>query len=249
MKLMTIGDLHGRTVWKYFADIKSLLYAEPDAAGFGGFIPEYQRYVFLGDYVDSFTETNDQIRENLLELIRFKILYPDNVILLWGNHDVEYYLNEPWKPMKTAISGFRPEMHYDLYDIFNTNKDLFQLAYQEGNYLFCHAGVHFGWYQYVFTKAIKGRGMDDMTIAEQLNEAFNYKLDCLFDVDFYRGGYKKVGGPLWCDKRLLTKILLNTHQIVGHNPVKDIYTNKIGNASITFCDVLHHKKAFYTINI
>ena len=248
-KIMVVGDIHGRTVWKEFADIKFLLYAEPESAGFGGFVPEYQRYVFLGDYCDSFDVTSDQIRENLLELIRFKTLYPNHVVLLWGNHDVEYYLNEPWKAMKTAVSGFRPEAHFDLYDIFNTNKDLFQLAYGEGNHLFCHSGVHYGWYWYVFTKAIKDMGMNDMTIAEQLNEAFRYKVECLFDVDWYRGGHKKVGGPLWCDKKLLNKILKNVHQYCGHNPVSDIHTNNIGDSSITFCDVLHHKKAFYTLII
>jgi hypothetical protein len=135
--------------------------------------------------------------------------------------------------------------------IVSGDKDLFQLAYGEGNHLFTHAGVHFGWFQYVFTKAIKGRDMDDMTVAEQLNEAFRYKVECLFDVDWYRGGFKKVGGPLWVDKQSVgKKPLKNTHQYCGHSPVSNIYTNKISDStSITFCDVLHHKKAFYTINI
>lgn len=249
-KVLTISDLHGRTYWKDFADIKFLLYAEPDAAGFGGFVPQYDKYVFVGDYTDSFTETNDTIRENLLELIRFKKLYPDHVVLLWGNHDVNYYLNEPWKQMVGNTSGYRPEAHYDLYDIFNTNRDLFQLAFEMNNYLWTHAGVHFGWYHFVFTKAIKDMDMNDMTVAEQLNEAFRYRLDCLFDVDWYRGGNKRVGGPLWCDKHLMDKPLKNTHQIVGHTPVKEVMTIKKSDAtSITFCDVLHHSKAYYTVII
>jgi len=249
-KIMAISDLHGRTCWKDFGDIKFLLTAEPDAAGFGPYTPDFDLYVFLGDYTDSFTETNSTIKENLLEIIKFKTLYPKNVILLWGNHDVEYYINLPWLKMNGGISGFRPEMHYDLYDIFNTNKDKFQVAFKVNNYLFTHAGVHFGWYHYVFTKAIKGMGMNEMDIADQLNEAFKHNVKCLFDVDWYRGGSKKVGGPLWCGKQLMVKKPLKyCHQIVGHTPVDDFQKIVIGNSSITFCDVLHKKNEFYEINI
>lgn len=249
IKILTIADLHGRDVWKKFADINFLLNAtDPETAE--GYTPEYDKYVFLGDYTDSFTETNVVIKHNLLELIRFKKLYPKNVILLLGNHDVQYFLNQPWnRNLNYLCSGFRPEAHFDLYDIFNQNKDLFQLAYQVKNYLFTHAGVHFGWYQYTFKKAIKGLNLDDLSVADQLNEAFNLKLDCIFDVDWYRGGNKKVGGPLWCDKKLLSKILKNTNQVVGHTPVNEIKTINIKNSSITFCDVLHHKTDFYTLAI
>jgi predicted MPP superfamily phosphohydrolase len=249
-KILTISDIHGRTCWKDFGDIKFLLTAEPGAAGFGPYEPDYELYVFLGDYTDSFTETNQTIRENLLEIIKFKTLYPNNVILLWGNHDVEYLKNLPWLKMDDHVSGFRPEVHYDLYDIFNTNKDLFQVAFKINNYLFSHAGVHFGWYHFVFTKAIKGMGMEDMNIAEQINEAFKLNLECIFDVDWYRGGRKKVGGPLWCSKQLIEKKPLKyCHQIVGHTPVDDFQKRIIGDASVTFCDVLHIKNEFYELNI
>jgi hypothetical protein len=194
---------------------------------------------------------NKDIKENLLEIIHFKKLYPDNVILIWGNHDVEYYINEPWKPLKYHCSGFRPEMHFDLYDIFSQNKDIFQLAYQYNNYLFSHSGVHYGWYHFVFTKAIKDMDMQDLNITEQLNEAFKYKLDCLFDVDWYRGGTKKVGGPFWCGKELIIKkTLKNTHQIIGHTHHQDFKTYKIGkDASVTFCDVLDSKNEPYILEI
>lgn len=251
-KVISIGDIHGREIWKDFADIRTLLYAEPDAAGFGAFVPEYDKYIFAGDFVDSFTVSNNVIRENLLEIIRFKTLYPNHVVLLWGNHDVEYWKNLPWLPMKGTISGFRPEAHFELFEIFNRNRDLFQLAYQEKNYLFTHAGVHYGWYHFVFMKAIKGMGMDDMNIADQLNTAFDCRLECIFDNDFHRGGTKKVGGPLWCSKHLIEKKLLKyTHQIVGHTATDNIKTfkNNKSESSITFCDVLDTEKTFYSLEI
>lgn len=260
MRILTIGDLHGRDVWKKFADINFLLNAtDPETAE--GYIPEFEKYVFVGDYCDSFTETSVIIKHNLLELIRFKTLYPNHVILLWGNHDVPYFLIEPWKKdtqNKYMCSGYRPEARWDLYDIFNKNRDLFQLAYQIKNYIWTHSGIHFGWYHHVFKNAIKDMNMDELNVAEQLNEAFRYRLDCLFDVDWYRGGNKKVGGPLWCDRKLVgDKPLKNTHQIVGHNPVSKILTidnfsksfAQKGSTSITFCDVLHHLENYHIIDI
>jgi len=251
MKILTIGDIHGRTCWKKFADIGFLLSAEPDAAGFGTFIPEQNKYIFLGDYVDSFTETNITIRENLLELIRFKTLYPDNVVLLWGNHDVEYWRNLPWIKGEIPIRGFRTEAHYDLFEIFNRNVEKFQLAYQYKNYLFSHAGVHFGWYHFVFTKVIKDMNMENMSVTEQLNEAFLHRIPCLFDVDWYRNGNKRVSGPLWCDKQLMSKKpLKNMHQIVGHTATDEIKIFKKNDAtSVVFCDILNTKEDFYTLSI
>lgn len=246
MKIVTIGDLHGRTCWKEFGDIEFLLSADPETAGFGAFVPEYTYYVFIGDYVDSFVVQNMDIRNNLLELIRFKTLYPDNVILLWGNHDVEYWRKLPWLQENITISGFRPEVHYDLYEIFNKNVRLFQLVFEIKNYIWTHAGIHFGWYHYVFGKVIKEMGLENMTVAEQLNEAFLHRVPCIFDNDFHRGGTKKVGGPLWCSKQLiLKKPLKNTHQIVGHTPSDEIKTYKINDStSITICDVLRDKSMF-----
>lgn len=245
-KIITIGDIHGRDCWKNFADIKFLLYAEPEAAGFGGFVPEYDFYIFGGDYVDSFNVTSEKIKENLLEIIRFKKLYPNHVILLWGNHDVEYFLNLPWNKKDKAITGFRPEAHFDLYDVFNENRDLFQVAFQLENYLWTHAGVHEGWYKFVFKKYTKDIDITNMTIADQLNEAFLYKLECLFDCDWYRGGTKRVGGPLWLSKEYSSKKpLKGYHQFVGHTATEDFKTFKFGNdTSITYCDVLPHKEYF-----
>lgn len=248
-KCITIGDVHGRKNWKDFADIKFLLYAETGAAGYGGFVPEYDYYIFIGDYTDSFNITNEKIKENLLEIIRFKTLYPDNVILLWGNHDVNYFLNEPWKKMEGNVTGFSPDAHFDFYDIFNTNRDLFQLAFQIDNYLWTHAGVHTGWYNHTFKRAMGDIDIDDLTIADQLNEAFRYRIDCLFDYDWYRGGSpRKVGGPLWCSKQYsYTKPLENYHQIVGHTASDDINTYmKNETTSITYCDTLENNKVHYT---
>lgn len=246
-KIMTISDTHGKNVWKEFGDIEYLL-SDDDLKK----IPNWDKYVFLGDYVDSFDLSNEIIEKNLLEIIRFKKLYPEHVELLWGNHDVNYFVNKPWNEMYGHTSGYRAEAHHDLFEIFDKNKKLFKVAYQKNNYLFTHAGVHFGWYHFVFTKSIKKYPeFEDMGVGEQLNTAFEYNIKCLHDIDWYRGGNQKQGGPFWCSKDLLwNKPLKNTHQIVGHTAINDVTIRKINDStSVTFCDVLQYKKSFYTVII
>ncbi|MBC8148034.1 MAG: metallophosphoesterase, partial [Bacteroidetes bacterium] len=253
MKIIVIGDIHGRESWKELVDIDKML-VEKDYA------PKYDKYIFLGDYVDAYTRDNESNTiSNLIEIIELKKKYPDDVILLWGNHDNQYHLDSPQTICTNyGCSGYRSAMHFDLYDIFTKNKDLFQMAYQHKNHLFTHAGVHRGWYEFRAEKDLeeiarqekhKYDGIDGMfdiipyeTLADKLNLAFERKLDCIFDVGWIRGGDQDVGGPFWLDKRNADKPLEGLHQYVGHTKVKDFITNKIDeNTSITFCDVLQFK--------
>ncbi len=260
---MVIGDLHGRDVWKMFGDIGMLLKADKDAAGFGAFEPDYDFYIFIGDYCDSFNIDNTHIKENLLDVINFKKLYPNNVIILWGNHELHYVLDTPWVGNGTYVcSGYRAEVHYELYQILNTNFELFQMAFQIENYLFTHAGVHKGWYKDRFVKQfvelekkmeIFELDYPNETLADKLNFAFIHRMKEMFDVGHRRGGRCKVGGPLWLDKQLANKPLEGYHQVTGHSSCKDIHTltpyKGDSNTSITFIDVLDKKRAFYSINI
>lgn len=69
MKILTIPDLHGKTVWKNVFDTN------------------YDRIIFLGDYVDDFPPTTDgEILDNLFKIIEIKKAFPEKIILLWGNH-------------------------------------------------------------------------------------------------------------------------------------------------------------------
>jgi hypothetical protein len=261
-KIITIGDLHGRNVWKTFADIPLLLKADEDTAGYGTFEPDYDFYVFLGDYTDAFDKTNKEIRDNLNDVLRFKKLYPKNVILLWGNHEMFYLLDSPWNyhGYNYDCSGNRPVMHFDLHELFNKNFDMFQLAFQYDNYLWTHAGVHKGWYK-IFEKEFEELDKnlrenldihyEYANLADKLNKAFIHRLKCLFHVGRLRGGTAKVGGPLWLDKRLgFKKPLTGYHQIVGHTATNDIQKYKINDdTSIIYIDVLHKHKSYYVVNL
>jgi metallophosphoesterase superfamily enzyme len=72
MKLLAIGDIHGRDVWK---DINFLA---------------FDKVVFVGDYVDSYIRSDWQVYQNLKEIIDLKKQNFDKVVLLLGNHDIHY---------------------------------------------------------------------------------------------------------------------------------------------------------------
>jgi hypothetical protein len=220
MKVLSIGDTHGNFV---LDDVIKLL-------------PQYDKIIFVGDYVDSFELTNLTIITNLNLLIQLKKDNPDKIVLLWGNHDLHYLYDD----LLHRCSGYRVEAKPNLYKIFNDNKKLFTCAYQIDNYLWTHAGVHTGWYKQRFAKFVKANYLEDLSIATQLNCAFEQNEKSLFDVGHGRGGYYDVGGPLWCDRReLLGNPLRKYHQIVGHSRVEDYYTVYSHNdTSVTFIDII-----------
>jgi hypothetical protein len=173
MKILCFGDIHGRPFWKqWIKEFKNI-----------------DKYVFVGDYTDSFDISNVEILHNLKEIIEFKKDNLDNVILLYGNHDCSYALATPQTDNPFRCSGYRPEAHWDLHNVFSNNRELFQASYQIDNYLFTHAGISNQWFknQYTYNPILD-------KISESLNESFKFKEHSLFDVGYSRGGWYNVGG-------------------------------------------------------
>jgi len=224
MKLRTIsiGDLHGLDYWN---QIKPEL---------------YDRIVFIGDYVDSFYIKDDDILNNLLNVIQFKKDNPLKVILLIGNHDLQYMFSYD----NHECSGFRPQMYEQLHKIFNDNKDLFQMSYEVNDTIWTHAGIHQGWYNDRFS-AYVGR-YPTLKISEQLELAFKDEYSALFNVGHIRGGFSNAGGPFWCDtSELDSKPLKTMNQIVGHNRKSDIHKVYRYNHEIVYTDCLQNRIKFY----
>ena len=131
----------------------------------------------------------------------------------------------------------------DLYQLFNENYKLFQLAYQHDNVIWTHAGIHKGWFEYYVRPIINGEKMTRFTdlldecknIADYLNLMFEFNFEPIFAVSHYRGGTAREGGPLWTDKiELYTKPLLGYHQVVGHTPVPNIKTYDFKESHISY---------------
>lgn len=247
-KMLIIGDIHGRSNWKNFEDISLLLKSQT-------FEPDFDKYVFLGDYVDGYDKDNSTIFNNLIDIINFKQAYNDNVVLLLGNHDLQYYMSLPKMNNKFLCSGYRPEAHYDLYTLFHKYKHLFQASYQYGNYIFTHAGIVNEWYRkFEIELALKNTSYNinysEFNISERINLAFELQLNCLFDIDFYRGGMYNEGGIFWCDKEVSQKTALQGYnQIVGHTIVEKPTTYTINEeTTVTYCDCIKNNK-YYIIKI
>lgn len=227
MKLIAIGDLHGRDAWKQ---------VDFEAA---------DRIIFLGDYVDNHHLSDEAIYQNLEAIIRLKQREADRIILLIGNHDAQY-LHYP----RYRCSGFRSVAQPALSALFAQHEGLFQVAYQQGSYLFTHAGLSTEWYQH--RKPYLEQAGVETPLAEQLNAMHQRKrtVDLLFEVGPVRGGSDRYSGPVWADhSETRTAHLPGYHQVVGHTPVPDITTFGDENGSITYCDVTRTKADFYAITM
>jgi len=248
MKIMSIGDIHGRNDWKkpIFGSVQNYEHwrREVDNGAKDAFVDQYpvlaecDKIIFVGDYVDSFDVKNPEMKLNLEEIIHFKREYPEKVILLIGNHDVQYIVPHQ------ICSGYRPEMKYDFEYIYRKNDDCFQLAYYheaenssvpsgKKRTLWTHAGVTQGWYRSLreLVQSPKFKFVEDFKdmelarIDDLLNKAWEYRLGILFNVDSDSGGMSQWAGPVWVrPRRLAWEAVEGFDQVIGHTPQKKINT-------------------------
>jgi hypothetical protein len=221
--IITFGDVHGRTNWRK------------------NFDPEYyEKIIFVGDYVDSFDVPNSLMSDNLENIIKLKTQFPDKVILLIGNHDIQYmHLNR----MDLRCSGFRPEAAPIFHQIFESNRDLFQLCYHQNingvDYVWSHAGLTESWfYRSANFELPAADKIDDLNFLLHSNAG----VSTLSEVPFSRGGYDRPG-PLWADKRdLMRSPLFGITQIVGHTQLNiedrpfEIVSTGVNNDKLIFID-------------
>lgn len=233
IKTLSIGDLHGLDIWKkgLFGEIYDM--------------DNFDKIIFIGDYVDSFTISPIIQINNLKTLIELKLKFPDKIILLFGNHDV-HYSHYP----KYRCTGFQTINYPDYMKLFLDNLELFQLSYQIQNTIWTHAGIHSGWYKQNIKKYHDKNS--NLSLSEILNRDFKHEKNWIFQVGHRRGGSANMGGPLWLDRTLLwKKPLLGYHQIVGHtriydgNGIKEFQYND--NTKLTCIDVLDNEYAQFYI--
>lgn len=221
MKILSVGDIHGEDFWEDIIEEKG---------------EDVDKIVFVGDYFDSFYVSPAFIQHNFLKIVRLKKQNPDKIILLWGNHDA-HYLNR----LIPRGSGYNYAHANTINMMVNNNKKYIQLAYRVKNYLWTHAGVHIGWYKRSFIPEIKQFHPDwiKLPIDGKLNKSMISPLiGSIYDIGFWRGGNKEVGGPLWADKSLVkNKPLRGYHQIVGHTQSRKVDKYIINkDTSVTFID-------------
>ena len=239
-KILAIGDTHGRDDWKEF-------YKNSE---------NYDKIIFLGDYVDSFHYSDEHIIKQLEEIIAFKKIFKTKVELLYGNHDFQYFINLPFR---YSCSGYRISYANKLHDIFKQNKDLFKIAYQAGDTLLTHAGLTYGFWNMLkqhntLSKAIDFNITKKNSYADVLNACFQANPLVFWSVSYFRGGGLTSPSPIWSDIRdfltpasikqhetdgklhLSKEALLPVNQTIGHMPVKRHIklSQKVDNKKVTY---------------
>lgn len=222
--MIIVPDIHGRSFWR-----------EPILRHFlsqrlVGDAEESEKVIFLGDYLDPYPKERISMMramEVLEEIIALKREYPDEVVLLLGNHDLPYILPH-------LFTSGRHDSFYedDAHRLFTENLSLFCLLHSTAiggrKYLFSHAGVHPEWTR-------RKLGTTDFCEIEQYYAKPFLRIDpkhlaALNSCSFFRGGAEDYGSFVWADveefavcplKDADTEPQNECYQIFGHTQQKE----------------------------
>ncbi len=226
MKLIAIGDIHGRDIWKHIGIAEE----------------RFDKFVFIGDYFDSKDKISPQQQiENFNEIVAFKNAFPDKVILLIGNHDFHYL-----KEIKETYTGYQYFHRNDIQDVLQkaNNEKQIQVCYVHDNYLFSHAGFSKTWCaaNQLDTNSLKAE------FEQQANALFYNAPSCF---KFTRGENQSSSGdditqsPIWIRPESLRLDKIDYYiQVVGHTMQ---YNLKIEN-DIILIDTLGTSKEYLVID-
>lgn len=193
MKILTLGDIHGRKNWHPIVSRLS-----------------FDKLVFVGDYFDTreSISARQQI-DNFKEIVTLKKANPDKVILLFGNHEFHYL---PSRKESYSCYDKRNARHFQNLITEALNDNLLQICHVHDRFLFSHAGVTKTW-----LKHAKIRTSD---LETSINRLLTEDTD-LFR--FMAGENKSNSGdditqsPLWVRPFSFIKDKLNDFtQVVGH---------------------------------
>lgn len=200
MKIIALGDIHGRFNWK------EIVSKNNDA----------NKIIFIGDYLDTHDNiSGNQQLENFKDIIEFKKSNLDRVILLFGNHDFHYLSTS-----KFQYSGFQPTFKFSFQEQLHKaiDENLLQMCFKYNSFLFTHAGISKTW--------CKNNNINLDNIEESINDLFKFKPNSF---EFTPGermdnyGDDITQTPIWIrPDSLLENCLDNYIQIVGHTTQKQI---------------------------
>ncbi len=216
-KIVVLGDTHGLDTWK------KIVSDNPDAT----------KFIFIGDYVDSFHIPGYQQLENFRDILEFKRQNKDLVELLIGNHDFHYM---PWADEQ--YSGYQKEYQFLLKVAMIDAIGVLKAAYKVDNLLFTHAGVTKTWWNNWFDHPW-GDNID-----EEINDLFHHKPRAFRfqGTDYY--GESITQGPFWVRSGSLAKDCIpELIHVIGHTPVKWIETH----VNPIMIDCIEHGKKQYLV--
>lgn len=141
MKIVSIGDEHARgkfiSIYNKLKDDKSIDY-----------------FVCMGDYFDPYRRFHHSDMYNNFNEICNIARKDKRVILLIGNHDIHYLIQSD----RSRYDSYAASMYKNL---FISNRDLLHLCFEQGEYIWSHAGICEQW--------LDGHDIDSSKINEILD--------------------------------------------------------------------------------
>jgi hypothetical protein len=203
---IVIGDIHGDV-----SKAQTFLAYKPNEV-----------HIALGDLVDSRSKVGFDSELECLDL-----LLASDAVLLWGNHDLAYLPERPWRCFG-SFDGFAFRERYQ------SARNRFLAAYAADDWLCTHAGVSpklailmpawvisggaeaiAGWLNLEFIKHLQ-ISITDVASGEQ-----RFGFGPIFNVPVCRGGAHEYGGIFWFDAEGEQSQPSPSagRQIFGHSPV------------------------------
>lgn len=198
MKIIALGDTHGKNYWKSVADTQG-----------------FDQLVFIGDYFDSFDIAATEQISNFLDIVAYKKAHPAKVTMLFGNHDFHYL--PVARQANQTYSGFQDRMSFQIGQLIQDHLHLMQMCYKWENFMFTHAGITHTW--------LNNAGYSEGEADTFINELFKYKPVKFFFDGWDPYGDNVTQSPIWVRPRSLKKNAYNYEtikQVVGHTKVKNL---------------------------
>ena len=208
MKIVALGDTHGRVQWKEIVE------KEKDA----------DKIVFIGDYFDTHHDgvSGNKQLVNFKEIVAFKRANPDKVVLLFGNHDFHYIRGMAARG--ETYSGYQGGYAHDFAEAIHDaiNDKSVQMCWMHDNFFFSHAGVTKTWRDRVFEL----NDLMEEDLVTGINDLFYHKpLSFCFAMgdNLSQSGNDKTQSPIWVrPQSLVPDMVEDIICVVGHTTVKEL---------------------------
>ena len=218
MRIIFIGDLHGRDTWKTIVEKET-----------------FDLVIFAGDYVSSHEDISaDAQIKNLKEILKYKEGNPNKVILLRGNHDLQH-LGYPW----AECSGLFPDIKKWMSRPKNRTRFLkdSQWIYTFNKVIFSHAGISNTWLK---SLKIDIKHLENINALRPSANRFGFLPNTPYDF----AGDSITQSCVWIRPGALNADCIKGYtQIVGHTTVSKI-TNTYESTKkehIWLCDALPYE--------
>lgn len=203
MKTLIIGDIHNN--WKVAENIIQQI--------------AHDKTVFVGDYFDSWNDSEAMSKETALWL-KYSLEDPSRTHLI-GNHDIPYIKHSRW----TDCPGYTPLKSLFINEVLSVDdwKKLKFFSVVDNKWLVSHSGLHVNHIVTKFSVSSSLNLLDlERWLERETEKAWKDLMDGTFHWFFSKGQYRSdkdnslYGGLLWQDWTVEFQGIPDINQIVGH---------------------------------